>query len=532
MPDMPQHLRPAKTSYDEVPYSSHPFVQTHPDRLATVAILFGLRPPPLQRCRVLELGCASGGNLVPMAEQLPQSRFIGIDLSARQIADGQQVVQQLGLTNIELRHASILEVDDSYGKFDYIICHGVYSWVPSAVQDKILEVCRRNLAPQGTAYVSYNTYPGWHMRGLIRSMMRYHAEKFTAPRDRTSQARALIDFLATSVNQDGSAYAMLLKSELESLQRQADSYLFHEHLEDVNDPVFFHEFIERARAKGLQYLGEASVGTMAMSNFQPDVAKTLRMLAPDQIQAEQYMDFLRNRTFRQTLLCHQEAPVNWSAPLEQLRRLHIASRSVAVSEPVDCRGKETVTYKSPSGRTLATANLLLKAALQCLKESWPQALPFESLRERAHARVGESDNVRSPGTDDQRLLEGGLLHAYIGSDLLELHSCPLDCAVSVGSRPVVSPLARLQAKQGPFVTNRRHEAIRLHDLERKLLTILDGQHDRPALLRDLVDASTSGMIEVKHGEVVLQDPIAIQAALDSILDQCLKELLLKSLLVA
>src|SRR5439155_10600404 len=123
-----------------------------------------------------------------------------------------------------------------------LICHGVFSWVPTAVREKILDICAKNLAPHGVAYVSYNTYPGWHMRGMIRDMMRYHAMRFTTPQNRTQQARALLDFLAQSVRQD-SPYSALLKSELEAVRHQADHYLYHEHLEDVNDPVYFHQFV-------------------------------------------------------------------------------------------------------------------------------------------------------------------------------------------------------------------------------------------------------------------------------------------------
>ena len=71
-----------RTSYDEVPYESFPFPQTHPDHLATLGRLFAIQPPPLERCRVLELGCASGGNLIPMAVAMPQAEFFGVDLSA------------------------------------------------------------------------------------------------------------------------------------------------------------------------------------------------------------------------------------------------------------------------------------------------------------------------------------------------------------------------------------------------------------------------------------------------------------------
>jgi SAM-dependent methyltransferase len=165
---VPSAERGRETTYDQVPYESHPFAQTHPDRLATVATLLGMAPTPVEHCRVLELGCASGGNLIPMAAGLPESTFTGIDLSQSAIVAGQAMVASLQLTNIDLRHASILEADGELGIFDYIICHGVYSWVPPEVQDRILEICARNLAPNGVAYVSYNTYPGWHARGTIR----------------------------------------------------------------------------------------------------------------------------------------------------------------------------------------------------------------------------------------------------------------------------------------------------------------------------------------------------------------------------
>src|SRR5262245_44196078 len=161
-------------SYEEVPYESKPISSSHPDSLATMAMLYGLQPPPLPSCRILELGCAGGGNLIPMALTLPNAQFVGIDLSPRQIADGQATITALGLGNIDLRALSILDVGPDLGTFDYIISHGVYSWVPAAVQEKILAICRDHLAPGGIAYISYNVYPGWHLRGMVRGMMLYH----------------------------------------------------------------------------------------------------------------------------------------------------------------------------------------------------------------------------------------------------------------------------------------------------------------------------------------------------------------------
>ena len=156
------------STYDEVPYEGYPVPHSHPDRLKTIAKLFGLESPEVETARILELGCGTGANIIPMAEQFPGARFVGVDLSERQIADGTDVIEKVGLENIRLDHGSILNVDAKHGEFDYIICHGVYSWVPRDVQDHILKVCGENLSPNGVAYVSYNTYPGWHMRQMVR----------------------------------------------------------------------------------------------------------------------------------------------------------------------------------------------------------------------------------------------------------------------------------------------------------------------------------------------------------------------------
>src|SRR5215470_8602666 len=142
------------TSYDEVPYDHLAFAQTHPDRLATTARVFGLTPPPVDTCRVLDLGCGSGGNLIPMAFHLPHATFVGIDLSRRQIERGQQILHDLGITNATLAHQSILDVTTEWGRFDYILCHGVFSWVEPHVQDAILRIAHENLTAAGVAYVS------------------------------------------------------------------------------------------------------------------------------------------------------------------------------------------------------------------------------------------------------------------------------------------------------------------------------------------------------------------------------------------
>jgi methyltransferase-like protein/SAM-dependent methyltransferase len=522
---------PPSTSYDEVPYESHPYPQTHPTRLAAVATLFGLRPPPVETARVLELGCAAGGNLVPMAEAFPNATFLGVDLSARQIGDGQRFVERLNLSNLTLRHADILDLGPDLGTFDYVICHGVFSWVPTPVQEKIFDLCAKHLAPNGIGYISYNTYPGWHMRGMIRDMMRFHARKFAAPNDRVRQARALLDFLADSAGPDKALYPALLKNELEAVRHQADHYLYHEHLEEINEPLYFHQFVERAGAHGLRYLGEARIGTMTTSNFAPDVDKALKLLATDQIATEQYMDFLRNRAFRETLLVHGRNTPSWQVRAERLERLHVASAArPAENGPVDVKSDTPVKYRSPSGLVLSTNRPLLKAAIQVLSEAWPGTLPFAELLTRSRAAAGLNDPATTDA--DARGLAGGLVDSYLGSDMVEVHGAPIVVANTASEKPLALPSAGLRAEEGRPVANRRHELVRLGDLERCLLAFLDGTRDRAALVEECVGAVAAGRLRLDREGQEVRDPADVKATLAAIIDQPLNALAKQALLIS
>src|ERR1700704_6495195 len=101
-PPPPGTAEAMRESYEAQPYESYALSAAHIEGLAVEAMVAGLTPAPLERCRVLELGCASGGNLLPMAEQFPGSEFVGIDLSPVQIVEGQRLADQAGIGNIRL----------------------------------------------------------------------------------------------------------------------------------------------------------------------------------------------------------------------------------------------------------------------------------------------------------------------------------------------------------------------------------------------------------------------------------------------
>ena len=135
----------ADTIYNEVLYPSAVYAQTHPDRLAMMATLYGMTPAPVEKCRVLELGCGDGWNLITMAYGLPGSEFFGIDLAGKPIARGNELIAKLGLRNLSLREMDVADAAD-LGEFDYIIAHGLYSWVPQHVRERSLRRRQRSVS--------------------------------------------------------------------------------------------------------------------------------------------------------------------------------------------------------------------------------------------------------------------------------------------------------------------------------------------------------------------------------------------------
>jgi methyltransferase-like protein/SAM-dependent methyltransferase len=522
------------TSYDEVPYPSFPFPQTHPDRLATLATLLGLSPPSVDHCQVLELGCADGGNLIAMAEGLPEGRFVGIDLSARQIATGLATMEAVGLTNVQLRQASILDLSDDLGIFDYIICHGVFSWVPRPAQDKIMELCRRRLAPNGVAYISYNTFPGWHGRQAVRRMMRYHTRRISDPLTAIDGARDLLTFLLQVVPAEKPAYRGLLAEEQERLAQVRDTYVFHEHLEEVNQPVYFHDFVERASRHGLQFLTEIDLGIALSKRLPPPLTVAIDQLANDLLGREQYLDFVTNRLFRQTLLCHSEVSLDREVRPERLEALRVASCAESVTPPVNLHSDRPEEFRGPSKIGATTSQSSSKAALVCLAEIWPRSLPFADLQAAARARlVGDLVVIQDAPAHarDSRLLAENLLKAF-GADVVELHVHAPPLATDPGECPRAPALARLQAKDGAWVTNICHQPVNLDPLTRQLLRHLDGRHDRPALVEELVRAAADKTVTLERFGRPVTDADRLRDIFRRELDTNLQHLVRSGLLVA
>ena len=502
----------SRSSYDELPYSEGCFHVSHPDHLATLAVVHGIPAPPVERCRVLELGCARGGNLLPMALELPDATFIGVDLSERQIAQARETAARLGLSNVDLRAMSLTGIDASFGTFDYIVCHGVYSWVPDGVREKILAICSENLAPNGLAYVSYNTYPGWHERGMVRELMLFHSRKATAVAERLEKARAFPTELARVLTNASGPYASVLRKEGGLIREAEDAYVFHDFLEEDNQPTYVHEFLTRAGRHGLEFLAEAGKPGL-LSGLPASARQAISSWADDTVSREQYLDFVCNRSFRRTVLRRAGGPPASEPAPEVVERLRVSSALKPVSAGAVVTDDSAVEFGQPEDSgSITTNNPFVKVALEALFEERPAALGFEGLWTKVRDRLGESGKpLPAPEEEGRRSLRAALLQLSL-SDLVELHVRPPNPATEVSPRPVSSPLARLQAANAARVTNLRRRGVDLTDFDRAVLLLLDGTRDLDAVLEALVGQVLSGNFQLSREGQAMRNPRAIRKA--------------------
>lgn len=325
--DAVQHI---SDTYDELPYISKPFAQTHPDFLRAVCSLFDFTAPAVENANILEIGCAFGGNIIPLAQQFPKAKIIGLDLSPKQIAVGQNAVKTMQLNNIELLQQDITTYDVPTKRFDYIICHGVYSWVPEPVRQAILQVISKGLNDNGVAFVSYNTYPGWKIREVYRDAMRYRSTSVESIQEKVHYGFGMLDFFKAHLPKK-TPWGVAINQYYDAIRQADPSYVAHEYLEVVNDPFYFHEFIQSAKENKLAFIAETDFQNHFFSQIPLD-EKALGMLKKeangDIIRLEQLHDYLSNRTFRQTILSHQNAAQKSTVGKEEIsysimNKLHI-----------------------------------------------------------------------------------------------------------------------------------------------------------------------------------------------------------------
>lgn len=443
--------------YDSVLYPTFVQEQTHPDRMYVVGSMFGMAPVPIEQCRVLEVGCGDGNNILPVAYCCPKAEFVGVDLAEVPIAAGNEAIEQIGLENVVLRVGDLTALPANLGKFDYIIAHGIYSWVPKEVREGLLRTCREHLSERGIAYVSYNTLPGGHARRIVRDLMLFHTRGITDPEEKVKGAEWILETAAEATPRED-YFGRLLADRKKRIA--SGTALFHDDLNEVYEPFYFEEFMSQAGQHGLAYVGEADFFEMNDAIYPMQMREKLQELSRgDRVHKEQYMDFLSGRGFRQTLLCHEGVQIDAAPKAERIRPLHVSTTMATT----DKEGE----FVTKGGRKTKTNHPVMVKKLAELCEIWPASVPVESV------------------TGGDPLLENYLFQLY-ASNFVQLHSHAPYFTLHPGEHPEASAVARYQAIQGEFVATLAMHAVQVEgETARKFLLKLDGTRSRKELAEEM-----------------------------------------------
>jgi methyltransferase-like protein len=326
----------------------------------------------------------------------------------------------------------------------------------------------------------------------------------------------MADFLEEVASADGVLARALAMSRAHALGF-GDSYLLHDELETFNAPCYFYEMLGRASAHGLTFLAEAHLETMIPGNFGPKVAEFLgEKCGGVQVLVEQYLDFVLNRAFRESLLVHAErAPqVNYSPDGSRYRRMHFA----AWVPPVDGQSRldhSRQEYREPDDATLFTNDPGIKAALDALSARWPWTLSRQKLVDAVHARLASAGLNPSADLADhiddlmRVLIMQGAAQFRLDPVLPEPASAPLRLDETARR---MAELTRNESDASTF--NLWHETLILSPEDRHLLPLLDGTRDRDALLDALLVALNDNPLPIERdgkqvsGEAELRDSLA------------------------
>jgi 2-polyprenyl-3-methyl-5-hydroxy-6-metoxy-1,4-benzoquinol methylase len=488
-------------SYDELPYHSQVIPLTAPEQLRLLGRCYGHQQPEPEKQRVLEIGCGDGSNLIPMAYFRPKSEFWGIDLSEHHIKQAQTHAQELHLENIHWLVGNAEIMTPTAQLFDVIIIHGVYSWVSPEVQQQLLRLVQRVLSPHGIAMISYNTYPGWKLRGAIRENLLLETDDSDSLVQQAQHARELVTFWQESQPNYQHPYGSLLARELERISTADDSYVVHEYLNTHNQACWFQDFIKEIQKVELDYLTDVWAHLPA-GWVPPSLEQRLASRYPDRFRREQVKDLLLYGQFRTSLLCHTE-PTTPSLGTqivnpEWISELTWASHLSCTADPFTLDPGWAETFRGAQGFELEVGDPLLKMVLLRLAACYPRGFSWSSLVAWVQPQL-ESYGYQGFLTPEniQKVTKIMWELAYQGQLDVRLEEPRL--RVVSAARPKACSLTLAESKRGHLLTTAVHRSLPIESIQRELISHMHGELYREEILEitatSIVEESTSVPLE-------------------------------------
>ena len=374
LPARPRARHTARVSepqhpYDVLEYESSPIEWLSPERLALASLLHGGPRVKLEGYRYLELGCGNGANLVPLAFYRPHAHFVGLDASPAASGAVRRKAETLGLGNLTTLEADLAEPDGLDGTFDFIVAHGVFSWVAEATRLQLLQLCQRHLAPHGLLYLSYNARPGWDVRGIVRAFLVEHTLDNDGLPDRARLAQRLAATLIPPLREAEHPFSKLLATELELVRDAHSSYVGHDYLAEDNHAFWRREFLALLAAHGFSHVADADFNYDS-GRVSDTIIDGVHGLELPTRALHDAIDLLAYRQFHCPLLTRAPwVPADMTAA--EFAALHVAS--CLALQP----GRRHFSH--PSGYEVDASEEPMRQALLQLAPRWPRGMPLARL---------------------------------------------------------------------------------------------------------------------------------------------------------
>jgi len=413
------------------PAMSHP--PAHPSVIAATALLGGIHLDPEKTWNILEIGCASGHHILPIAEQYPQARITALDLDARAIEEAQGLARLANLRNIEFHCADLAAWEAPSQHFDIIIAHGVFSWVPDSVKAAMISLCAQALKTNGVAMISYNTQPGWALRQPLREMTMALQQRSS----HQGSACSALEWIERALDGRNDAYGHdLLETTRDSLAK-GEAQLKFDDLYPINDAFYFSQFFHICQQNGLIYVGEADSTLPRISLLHSTAKAQLQSLADNPILMEQMTDFLTGRSFRCSVICRNDAERRAASPEE------LAALSIERLMPIPATGHD---------RTDAFSQAILRAA--------PSSIPMGDLL------------ASLPDVPVQQAMK--MTGTLLSLGMIRLRDRPVLLSDEMPSHPRLSVLNLDHLKRGKPIVDAFHRSCLVSPNDREWLLLCNG----------------------------------------------------------
>ena len=290
----------------DVAYTSGFYREISPGWIAAAAMLLGHRPPDLTRpFRYAELGCGHGLSLNVFAASNPNGEFHGFDFNPAHVESGRRLADRGGLANAHFHEMSFGDLAEApegrFPQFDFIVAHGIWSWVSPAVRQQMAAAIRRHLAPGGLLYVSYNNLAGWASLLPVQKFMLEWAR--VHPGSSTERTQGAIAFARELAKAEAAFFPAnpSVSARLDATANMDPRYLAHEYLNANWDPTTFAQVADVLGEAKVGYIGSATLIENIDAVAVPPNALKLMQGTTDQRLREMMRDFGANRAFRRDL---------------------------------------------------------------------------------------------------------------------------------------------------------------------------------------------------------------------------------------